>query len=237
MTSKQTHEHASRLNPSWRTLHSQPDATSPNPIAAVLAASERKTQNRIEGEAAKRQLHEAITKEQTDSLTRVKNRSWLEAFSKQLDREKQHHGLALIAIDLDNFKEVNDEHGHTKGDEVLKNIAHFLSEHFRSNDEIAQLEEVVRPGGDEFLIICYNQKNDQNFLEHLTQKMLDLQQHPDKPNPFSFGIALFDKDLDQTLEDTTNRADQHMYRDKNERKPFTTRFMQLLRRAFGIKSR
>jgi diguanylate cyclase (GGDEF)-like protein len=237
MTLDQLSKHTKAINPDWQKLHPSPNETSPSSMTAVLRASEEKTKKWQAGENALKQLELTTAKEQTDPLTKVKNRSWLEEFTQQLDLEKQHHTLAIIAIDLDGFKEVNDDHGHLTGDEVLKKIAHFLSEHFRSKDEIVQLEEVVRLGGDEFLIICYNQRNDRNFLEHLKQKMLDLQQHPDKPNPFSFGVALFDKDLDQTLESTINRADQHMYRDKNERKPFTTRFLQPLWRAFGIKPR
>ena len=57
-------------------------------------------------------------------------------------------GLALLMIDIDHFKQVNDEHGHPVGDLVLQNIARILDENTRKVDTVG------RWGGEEFLIIC-----------------------------------------------------------------------------------
>lgn len=58
------------------------------------------------------------------------------------------HGLAVIALDLDGFKDVNDSHGHAAGDEVLVAVAGSLAAACRSSDTLA------RVGGDEFAVLC-----------------------------------------------------------------------------------
>ena len=84
-----------------------------------------------------------------DALTGLLNRR---AFEKELQRSlsvskryERHSGLLLI--DLDNFKAVNDQMGHTTGDTVLQHVARVLNQNTRANDVVARL------GGDEFVII------------------------------------------------------------------------------------
>jgi len=96
-----------------------------------------------------RELHRLAT---YDTLTGLLNRH---SFNRELEREKarvilEEHTSALLFIDLDKFKEVNDTVGHAAGDELLFQIGHLLSEKIRTNDILARL------GGDEFTIILRN---------------------------------------------------------------------------------
>ena len=107
-------------------------------IGAMLDISERK---RTEAEL----LHRA----RTDELTGLENRhSLLDSLANAIKRAKRSNALlAALAVDLDNFKEVNDNHGHPAGDIVLKAVAERLRGAVRETDIIA------RSGGDEFIII------------------------------------------------------------------------------------
>lgn len=84
-----------------------------------------------------------------DLLTGLKNRSHFQKFlADEVERARQSGTRgAVLFIDLDNFKEINDTFGHQKGDEVLMRIAHILKANLRDGDAIARL------GGDEFAAV------------------------------------------------------------------------------------
>jgi len=88
----------------------------------------------------------------SDELTKVLNRRGFEAELKRIlarARRTPEHG-ALAYIDLDEFKPINDTHGHAAGDEVLRKVANILVEKTRETDVVGRL------GGDEFAIIFVN---------------------------------------------------------------------------------
>ncbi|MDE2439994.1 MAG: EAL domain-containing protein [Betaproteobacteria bacterium] len=84
-----------------------------------------------------------------DPLTNLPNRLAFEAQLAQALRlcERDNHQLALMVIDLDNFKNINDSLGHHFGDDLLQQVAHRLRECVRSSDLVARL------GGDEFVVV------------------------------------------------------------------------------------
>ena len=83
-----------------------------------------------------------------DSLTGLVNRA---EFSQRLQRALQRNGEhALLALDLDHFKAVNDNHGHAAGDAVLRQVAHLMRNTVRARDTVARL------GGDEFAVLLEN---------------------------------------------------------------------------------
>lgn len=86
----------------------------------------------------------------TDHLTGVLNRRGFESLlAQELERNSRYrHGLAILLVDLDHFKRVNDTAGHAAGDEVVRRTAAFLSEHCRQGDHVG------RWGGDEFIVLC-----------------------------------------------------------------------------------
>jgi diguanylate cyclase (GGDEF)-like protein len=99
------------------------------------------------GEIAR--LAEAEQLAATDELTGLSNRRHFhERLTAALDRARQHnHALALLLIDLDHFKELNDTLGHHAGDQVLAQVGPRLRAHLREEDELARL------GGDEFAVL------------------------------------------------------------------------------------
>ncbi|WP_157822479.1 GGDEF domain-containing protein, partial [Psychromonas sp. Urea-02u-13] len=86
----------------------------------------------------------------TDTLTQIPNRLFINnSFDLEFERCKRYQSnFSLILIDIDHFKQVNDNHGHNVGDDVLIDIALILKQNIR------QLDLLGRWGGEEFLIIC-----------------------------------------------------------------------------------
>ncbi|MDH5369763.1 MAG: sensor domain-containing diguanylate cyclase [Gammaproteobacteria bacterium] len=85
--------------------------------------------------------------------------------------KRRNYSLAILFIDLDGFKNVNDSYGHDIGDEVLKKIAIRLEQHLRDEDTASRL------GGDEFAIIL-NSVTDVKFINMVTEKMLNAINQP-----------------------------------------------------------
>ena len=110
---------------------------------------------RIEKER-ERMIAELQKLARTDPLTGLKNRLTIDETMQLATKRAQRldQGMAVLALDLDGFKEVNDTYGHDVGDEILRQVGKRLSQTLRQIDTIARL------GGDEFLII----------LEHLNQE-------------------------------------------------------------------
>jgi diguanylate cyclase (GGDEF)-like protein len=96
----------------------------------------------------------------TDPMTGLYNfRYFYERLLSEIARAaRYHHPLAMIIIDLDDFKSINDNFGHQKGDEVLKRVAHALQSGIRRQDETTIMKNIeidiaARYGGDEFILI------------------------------------------------------------------------------------
>ena len=129
-----------------------------------------------------------LTHEAThDALTGLYNRN---AYEMLMDSVDQEH-IALLIIDVDKFKTVNDTYGHDVGDKVLQRVANVLKEHFRSVDLICRF------GGDEFVVIMTRSNSSMrqlvlNKIAHAN----DLLQHPKDDLPpvsLSVGVAFSDR--------------------------------------------
>lgn len=148
----------------------------------------------------------------TDQLTQLHNRMYLEnSFQKEMKRAKRYnHSLAVIMLDIDHFKEVNDTFGHDVGDNVLVTIAKVLSEHIRETDILG------RWGGEEFLIISphTNMREAYALAEKLRIAIeacpIDIIGH----KTCSFGISEFDLQ-DETFKEVVKHADEALYIAKN----------------------
>lgn len=146
-----------------------------------------------------------------DSLTGLPNRT---AFDEELRRsrarsERYGHSFALIFLDLDNFKAVNDTYGHQVGDNLLLEIARRLSAAVRQNDFVARL------GGDEFAIIAEGNGAANEFeklllrLDDHVRKVADITHDPIYPRT-SIGFTTFPED-NEDLDTLRLHADAALY--------------------------
>tara|TARA_R110002153_G_scaffold273378_1_gene444157 strand:+ start:24137 stop:28714 length:4578 start_codon:yes stop_codon:yes gene_type:complete len=147
----------------------------------------------------------------TDPLTDLPNRSFFQASHSNIVRRDTHH--ALICLDMDNFKKINDSLGHQTGDILIKQIAKRLQ-------KIAGTKATCyRLGGDEFSILIDN-STDIHHITHFAQTILDNMARPFIINKQEFvlgaslGIAFYPEDGSNTQELLKN-ADTAMYFAKN----------------------
>ncbi|MFN3610788.1 diguanylate cyclase domain-containing protein [Tepidimonas sp.] len=147
-----------------------------------------------------------------DALTGLPNRRLFTEMAQQQLAQAQRSGarVALLALDLDHFKAVNDTHGHAAGDQLLREVAARLQSCVRSADVIARL------GGDEFLVLMG--QADVDAALDLAQRLIESLSAPYpgvKPAvSTSVGIALY-PDSAQTLEALMQAADEALYAAKH----------------------
>lgn len=154
-----------------------------------------------------------ITKAYQDALTGLPNRRlFFSRLESAISRaERQLSQLAVLYIDLNNFKPVNDQFGHAVGDQVLRQIAQRFNNCFRDTDTLARL------GGDEFVALV--DINSQLDAVYITEKVLKSLQAPlelDKRQQVlsaSIGIAVFPGDAGDA-ETLIEQADNAMYQAK-----------------------
>lgn len=123
--------------------------------AALAQLSAEVEALRAELAAARARMAELEARAEIDPLTQVSNRRGFDReFGRALSYAKRYGtAAALICLDLDRFKPVNDTHGHAAGDAVLKAAAAALVRHVRASDLVARL------GGDEFAVLLWNVTN------------------------------------------------------------------------------
>jgi diguanylate cyclase (GGDEF)-like protein/PAS domain S-box-containing protein len=151
----------------------------------------------------------------TDPLTGLHNRrSFLAELERRYSRRKGWRGgAALLYIDLDNFKAVNDRHGHQRGDRTLVAVGRILREQTRSRDLVARL------GGDEFAVLVEDigPKAAQSKGRDIVAAAVDLEDlsaDTDNPLGFSVGVAYCRPNDAAGVAEWMERADQAMYRVK-----------------------
>jgi len=149
-----------------------------------------------------------------DPLTELPNRM---KFQKDIqdvmyNAHKYQHNFALLFIDLDQFKKINDSYGHDIGDQVIRTLASRLKKVIDSEHKLARL------GGDEFTVLVEKYKYDKD-LEYLAKKVIDIIQKPiiiNKITMFiscSIGISLYPDDT-SSYQDMIKYADTAMYKAK-----------------------
>jgi diguanylate cyclase (GGDEF)-like protein len=162
---------------------------------------------------SKRHEQQLVRMAREDTLTGLPNRQWLnEELANALARTRQQGGmLALLFIDLDRFKHVNDSAGHQVGDELLKTVARRMQSVLRPGDQ------AVRLGGDEFTVLMERLTSEQD-ASHAAERICAVLSEPfalagcQYSIGASVGISIFPRDgegLD--AEKMLNNADIAMY--------------------------
>lgn len=152
----------------------------------------------------------------TDELTGITNRrGFMRAFDRELDRVNRNlsQGGLLVMIDLDNFKMINDKHGHKAGDTALKVVASALATDIRLMDIVARL------GGDEFVILFTNttRKDALERAQFLIKKLNNLSfiwREEEVAIRASLGLKEYKKG--SRAENIFNAADASMYENKKQ---------------------
>ncbi len=156
----------------------------------------------------------------TDPLTGLYNRRLFgESFEKELNRARRYgQPLGLVILDLHRFKEVNDQHGHPRGDDVLRATAVTLKKALRTSDS------AFRIGGDEFALLlpqtdsaqalALSRRVETVFAEMIQPLQLAISVAMDH------GVAIFPQDAEQA-DELIRIADERLYRQKhaNHKKP------------------
>lgn len=184
-------------------------ATRTQQLSRTVAELEQKAIEQKEAEAQIQQLAHF------DPLTGLPNRLLLKDRCAQAlslaDRSKQ--SVALMFIDLDHFKNINDSLGHQVGDEVLQTLAKRLQDNVREQDTVARL------GGDEFILLLPNA--DTLGAAHVADKLLQAAMLPLPIGPHeliitpSIGIAIYPQD-GSDLDALSKCADAAMYQAKED---------------------
>jgi diguanylate cyclase (GGDEF)-like protein/PAS domain S-box-containing protein len=153
-----------------------------------------------------------------DPLTKLPNRILTADRIKQAlaQAKRDNSMLAILFIDLDNFKTINDSIGHSAGDKVIQAVAKRLTAHIRQNDTVS------RHGGDEFLLVATNVESIGDVTK-IAQKVIDLFKEPFYTDDYVFtvsasiGISMY-PDSGKDYSTLLKEADLAMYKAKERGK-------------------
>lgn len=168
------------------------------------------------GKALRYELRELRRTAHMDGLTGIGNRIFLEGWLRAVIAEHQYRtdtGAALLFMDIDHFKQVNDTFGHDVGDRVLRMVSATLQDNLRRSDVVG------RWGGEEFLVILYNVLS-VDLVQNIAEKLRLLVQHSRldlETNSISVTVSIGATLLlpADTPESIIPRADRLMYQSKS----------------------
>ncbi|KUO60452.1 MAG: hypothetical protein APF84_06225 [Gracilibacter sp. BRH_c7a] len=168
-----------------------------------------------------KETHEKLTNQaKIDSLTNLYNRTFFnESFSSLSNEGFSELKLALLYLDLDNFKYINDTYGHSVGDRALQMVAERLL------DCVRVMDIIVRMGGDEFTIVLPGIK-DETYINMVAQRVLEKIGEPmsicgqEITISVSIGIGIYPSDGNDICS-LLNNADAAMYHAKKNNKGFS----------------
>jgi diguanylate cyclase (GGDEF)-like protein/PAS domain S-box-containing protein len=152
----------------------------------------------------------------TDPVTGLYNRRFFDERARdELERtQRYHHSLAVLMLDLDDFKMINDLHGHGAGDDALVTISKALRESVRKIDTLARF------GGDEFILLLPETSEEEAVrmaerIRTCVGESTVSTGSDEQTVTVSIGLATLDPDQSVTIEEITLRADQALYAAKH----------------------
>ncbi len=153
-----------------------------------------------------------------DALTQLNNRGQLNRYlERRISGIIGNNKIFFLLMDVDDFKEINDTHGHTEGDEALIMVSDALKQTFKQRDAF-----IARYGGDEFAVIIENiEEKDLNmFRNSMNQILENMTKEEKKPYRLCISIGAVQCGMNDisTINDLICAADAEMFRIKNNRK-------------------
>lgn len=193
----------------WHTTNAAPILDEDGKVTSTVGIARDITERKSIEQQIEHQAH-------YDTLTDLPNRS---LFSDRLEQairlaHRQHEQLAVLFVDLDKFKPVNDNYGHAIGDILLQQVAQRMKDCLRDSDTVGRI------GGDEFLVLLPHVES-VDSATHIAEKLLQAISSPFRINRIdieiscSIGIALYPTHGNTILE-LIQIADQAMYKAKNQ---------------------
>lgn len=151
-----------------------------------------------------------------DGLTGAGSRMHFECRLSEMLRQNNAEPFGMIYLDVDNFKQINDRHGHLAGDEALKELVSVIKSVLRRTDTISRL------GGDEFgILICVESQVDlETVARKIEQALKAYNRTSGKPYEIacSMGMKLFRKSSGLSAEAVLQQVDDLMYHCKKDKK-------------------
>jgi len=169
----------------------------------------------VQARAAERRERRYLSESRSDPLTGVGNyRKLHERLLSATAEDVQR--FALLTLDVDRFKEINEVHGHLEGDRLLQEVGRVLVENVRGSDVVA------RQGGDEFSVLMPEADADGAALlaRRIEEALASIEAADHKPVRASIGVAMFPQD-GSTPDDLLEKADVELRRTKERRRGVT----------------
>lgn len=207
-------------------------------IKSKLKTDNKVTSTNLKNEILVYELNEksAIEKEKNyslrklaniDDLTEIYNRSYHDKFISKLEHNNTINRIGYVMIDLDHFKEFNDNYGHMKGDEILRDVSKVLLKN--SQDNIL----ICRYGGDEFVAICTNMYDEEieTFIKKIQTELAEkglVHEYSPVEKKITISIGYDNQKVDQHFDITSliNRADKALYESKRQGRNTWMRFVE-----------
>jgi diguanylate cyclase (GGDEF)-like protein/PAS domain S-box-containing protein len=184
----------------------------------VIQCNIRDITDRVQAQKALEES-EALLRELSvrDHLTNLFNRRFLEETLEReiLQASRKHLSISIIMLDVDNFKAINDTHGHAVGDTILRELGILLKEHVRGGDV------ACRYGGDEFILVLLDVSHEATeqrailISQFATKIHLRVDGKPLDPISLSIGIAFF-PDHGSTCDVLLKAADKALFHAKHQ---------------------
>jgi len=158
------------------------------------------------------QIKELELKSNIDPLTKIYNRRAMDKYLAKLCAQHHHENIALIILDIDDFKLVNDTFGHIAGDKVLIFLSKLIKNTIRDQDKL------FRFGGEEFLLVLHG--TSENKCQSISERILELTRsnkllYKDKQIQITISLGLTAFRENDTPESIITRADKALYDAKN----------------------
>lgn len=173
--------------------------------------------DKIEKEQLRRREEEALREQaRRDSFTKLYNRGTMEQLVERALNGTKESQYAYIALDVDNFKHINDAYGHAMGDLLILQLAKLLKQEFHQNASVARM------GGDEFAVFVRDVKEREIVCDKAARVLAEIRKQKDDMGlmtepTLSIGIA-FTPEAGTSFSEMYHKADKALYHVKNEEK-------------------